>query len=120
MNRDRPYLPAAVNCWICFTAKEIFASVNILPISSVAFNPADAKRGYRHAICEFVDWYCSEPRLEFKGSWSYIIELEQAASSGFDQPSMNALASSLTNRSNFFWGRFRCNRPNHPAWHVDA
>jgi site-specific recombinase XerD len=25
-------------------------------------NP-DARRGYRHAIEEFVDWYCSEPRL---------------------------------------------------------
>jgi hypothetical protein len=24
---------------------------------------ADAQRGYRHAIDEFVDWYCSEPRL---------------------------------------------------------
>jgi site-specific recombinase XerD len=23
----------------------------------------DAQRGYRHAINEFVDWYCSEPRL---------------------------------------------------------
>jgi len=23
----------------------------------------DAQRGYRHAIEEFVDWYCSEPRL---------------------------------------------------------
>src|SRR6266567_1050796 len=28
-------------------------------------NSADAKRGYRHAIDEFVDWYCSEPRLAF-------------------------------------------------------
>ena len=27
-------------------------------------NP-DAQRGYRHAIDEFVDWYCSEPRLAF-------------------------------------------------------
>src|SRR5436853_5766055 len=26
---------------------------------------ADAQRGYRHAIDEFVDWYCSEPRLAF-------------------------------------------------------
>ena len=26
---------------------------------------ADAQRGYRHAINEFVDWYCSEPRLAF-------------------------------------------------------
>jgi site-specific recombinase XerD len=27
-------------------------------------NP-DAQRGYRHAIDEFVEWYCSEPRLSF-------------------------------------------------------
>jgi hypothetical protein len=26
---------------------------------------ADAQRGYRHAINEFVDWYRSEPRLSF-------------------------------------------------------
>src|ERR1700692_2809701 len=25
----------------------------------------DAQRGYRHAIDEFVDWHCSEPRLAF-------------------------------------------------------
>src|SRR6202011_979757 len=25
----------------------------------------DAQRGYHHAIDEFVDWYCSEPRLSF-------------------------------------------------------
>ncbi len=25
----------------------------------------DAQQGYRHAIDEFVDWYCSEPRLAF-------------------------------------------------------
>ena len=25
----------------------------------------DAQRGYRHAFDEFVDWYCSEPRLSF-------------------------------------------------------
>ncbi len=28
----------------------------------------DAQRGYRHAIDEFVDWYCSEPRLAFSKS----------------------------------------------------
>jgi len=27
----------------------------------------DAQRGYRHAIDEFVDWYCSEPRLACAG-----------------------------------------------------
>ena len=30
-----------------------------------SLNSADAKRGYLHAIDEFVDWYCSEPRLAF-------------------------------------------------------
>lgn len=25
----------------------------------------DAQRSYRHAIEEFVEWYCSEPRLSF-------------------------------------------------------
>jgi len=28
-------------------------------------NSADAKLGYCHAIDEFVDWHCSEPRLAF-------------------------------------------------------
>jgi site-specific recombinase XerD len=28
-----------------------------------SLSSTDAKRGYRHAIEEFVDWYCSEPRL---------------------------------------------------------
>ncbi len=26
---------------------------------------AESKRGYRHAIDEFIEWYCSEPRLSF-------------------------------------------------------
>jgi len=30
-----------------------------------SLNSVDAKRGYRHAIDEFVDLYCSEPRLAF-------------------------------------------------------
>jgi hypothetical protein len=30
-----------------------------------SLNAADATRGYRHAIDEFVDWYCSEARLAF-------------------------------------------------------
>src|ERR1700735_4360711 len=25
----------------------------------------DAQRGYTHAIDEFIEWYCSEPRLSF-------------------------------------------------------
>jgi len=30
-----------------------------------SLNSTDAKRGYRPAIDEFVEWYCSEPRLAF-------------------------------------------------------
>jgi hypothetical protein len=30
-----------------------------------SLNSVDTKPGYRHAIDEFVDWYCSEPRLAF-------------------------------------------------------
>src|SRR5260370_35587106 len=33
-----------------------------------SLSSGDAKRGYRHAIDEFVDWYCSEPRLAFNRS----------------------------------------------------
>src|SRR5262250_3182422 len=38
----------------------------------------DAQRGYRHAIDEFIDWYCSEPRLSFSRTvvMRYRIHLE--------------------------------------------
>ena len=29
----------------------------------------NAQRVYRHSIDEFVDWYCSEPRLAFNRIW---------------------------------------------------
>jgi site-specific recombinase XerD len=39
---------------------------------------ADAQRGYRHAIDEFVEWYCSEPGLSFSRTvvLRYRIHLE--------------------------------------------
>lgn len=30
---------------------------------SNSLTSSEAQRGYRHAIDEFVDWYCSEPSL---------------------------------------------------------
>ena len=33
-----------------------------------SLSSADGQRGYSHAIDEFVDWYCSEPRLALNGS----------------------------------------------------
>ena len=38
----------------------------------------ESKRGYRHAIDEFVQWYCSEPRLSFNTTvvTRYRIHLE--------------------------------------------
>ena len=43
-----------------------------------SLDSTDAKRGYRHAIDEFVDWYCSEPRLAFNrmGVLRYRAHLE--------------------------------------------
>ena len=39
---------------------------------------ADAQRGYQHAIYEFIEWYCSEPRLSFNRTvvLRYRIHLE--------------------------------------------
>src|ERR1700730_17784817 len=43
-----------------------------------SLNSMDSKRGYRHAIDEFVDWYCSESRLAFNRIvvWRYPSHLE--------------------------------------------
>jgi hypothetical protein len=42
----------------------------------------ESKRGYRHAIDEFIQWYCSEPRLSFNKVvvTRYRIFLENASS----------------------------------------
>jgi hypothetical protein len=31
-----------------------------------SLSSTDAQRGCRHAIDEFIDWYCSEPRLSLE------------------------------------------------------
>jgi hypothetical protein len=43
-----------------------------------SLSSVDAQRGYRHAIDEFVEWYCSEPRLSFSKTVAlrYRIHLE--------------------------------------------
>ena len=43
-----------------------------------SLSSVDAQRGYRHAIDEFVEWYCSEPRLSFSKTvvLRYRIHLE--------------------------------------------
>src|SRR6059036_4189110 len=43
-----------------------------------SLNCPEAQRGYRYAIDEFVDWYCSEPRLAFNRTvvLRYRIHLE--------------------------------------------
>ena len=42
----------------------------------------DALRGYRHAIDEFVDWYCSEPRLSFSKTVGAVPNASGVATSG--------------------------------------
>jgi hypothetical protein len=48
------------------TTKSVPRLPNLEHAKAAALNgltSLDAQRGYRHAIDEFVDWYCSEPRL---------------------------------------------------------
>jgi hypothetical protein len=48
----------------------------------------DAQRGYRHSIDEFVDWFCSEPRLAFNRivvlKYRTCLEARQLASCTID------------------------------------
>ncbi len=49
-------------------AKSVLRLPDLEPAKCAVLNSLscpDAQRGYRHAIDEFVDWYCSEPRLSF-------------------------------------------------------
>lgn len=53
----------------------------------------ESQRGYRHAIDEFIAWYCSEPRLSFNKALSPVIEfiwnrvsLRRAQSAAGGQP----------------------------------
>jgi site-specific recombinase XerD len=50
------------------TAKAVLRLPDLEVAKSAVLNSLscpDAQRGYRHAIDEFVEWYCSEPRLSF-------------------------------------------------------
>jgi hypothetical protein len=50
------------------TPKTILRLPDLEVVKSAVLNSLscpDAQRGYRHAIDEFVDWYCSEPRMSF-------------------------------------------------------
>jgi hypothetical protein len=51
-----------------YSAKSILRLPDLEAAKSTILNSLscpDAQRGYRHAIDEFVEWYCSEPRLSF-------------------------------------------------------
>lgn len=50
-----------------------------------SLSSTDAQRGYWHAIEEFIEWYCSEPRLSFSKSvvLRYRIHLESASGPGY-------------------------------------
>src|SRR5215470_12462465 len=50
------------------TAKSVLRLLDLEHAKTAVLNSLsspDAQRGYRHAIDEFVEWYCSEPRLAF-------------------------------------------------------
>ena len=55
----------------------------------------ESRRGYRHAIDEFVAWYCSEPRLSFNKAvvTRYRIHLESRSLVGGPAPGFDKLHS---------------------------
>ena len=62
-------------------AKTVLRLPDLDQAKSAALNSLssiDAQRGYRHAIEEFIEWYCSEPRLSFSKAvvLRYRIHLE--------------------------------------------
>src|SRR6185369_6873153 len=62
-------------------AKAVLRLPDLDQAKSAALNSlssVDAQRGYGHAIDEFVEWYCSEPRLSFSKTvvLRYRIHLE--------------------------------------------
>ena len=52
----------------------------------------DANPGYRHAIEQFVDWYCSEPRLAFNRIVVLPIALISNPANSPPEPSICVLA----------------------------
>ena len=63
-------------------SKRVLALPNLEQAKSAVLNTLTSKSGqrtYDHAITEFVEWYCSEPRLAFNRTvvLRYRISLEQ-------------------------------------------
>jgi hypothetical protein len=50
----------------------------------------DAQRGYRHAMDEFIEWYCSEPRLSFNRTLLSVIACIWNPGSWLPEPSIYA------------------------------
>src|SRR5437867_8977735 len=64
------------------TPKRVLALPDLEQAKSAVLNTLTSKSGqrtYDHAITEFVEWYCSEPRLAFNRTvvLRYRISLEQ-------------------------------------------
>jgi hypothetical protein len=65
------------------TAKTVLRLPDLEQSKSAVLNrlaPQSSQRSYDHAIREFIEWYCSEPRLAFNKTvvTRYRIFLEQA------------------------------------------
>lgn len=56
-----------------------------------SLSSADSQRGYRHAIDEFVEWYCSEPRLSF--SKTVVSDIAYTWNLGISRPARSIFGS---------------------------
>src|ERR1700758_5011728 len=49
----------------------------------------DSRRGYQHAIDEFVAWYCSEPRLAFNKNSGFEVSVSPGGGRGLAPGTIN-------------------------------
>src|SRR6202521_4124781 len=88
--REKSTIALTAKSLSSFHAKQLPAFFRGQPISDTHSQPPDTfyapyacrkvrTEEYDHAICEFIDWYCSEPRLAFNKTvvTRYRIALEQ-------------------------------------------
>ena len=68
----------------------------------------ESKRGYRHAIDEFIEWYCSEPRLSFNKVvvTRYRIHLEDRRTTDYlvDVKTAGIVSRTAQTRYRYHWG----------------
>jgi hypothetical protein len=75
----------------------------------------DSRRGYRHAIDEFVAWYCSEPRLALNKTVVFALSVSPGGTRARTWDDQRANGCRAT--AGLLGGRLRSVKPRVGRWH---